>query len=80
MTDAEVSTAVGEFVRARRTELELTLRAVCEECGISVSYLSQIESGRKAASVCVLYRIATALKTSLSEMFSGIPAPKRKRK
>ncbi len=80
MTDAEVSTAVGEFVRARRAELALTLREVCERCDIAVSYLSQIEDGKKAASVCVLYRISTALQTTLSEMFSGIPAPKRKRK
>lgn len=39
----------GQIWREKRTEKRLTLREVSERLGLSVSYLSDIEQGRKGA-------------------------------
>lgn len=37
----------GDRLRERREELELSLRAVAAECGVSYGYLGQLERGEK---------------------------------
>lgn len=60
---------VGAKIRARRQNQELTLKEVARRTGLSVSLLSQIERAESAASVASLYRIASALGTSLQLLF-----------
>ncbi len=55
-------------VRAFRSHRRLTLGDVSERAGISVSYLSEIEHGRKPGSVAALTRVATALGTTIDAL------------
>lgn len=63
--------AVGAKVRVERKAQELTLKQVARRTGLSVSLLSQIERAESAASVASLYKIASALGTSLEKLFAG---------
>ena len=53
---------------AFRRHRGLTLRALAERTGIAVSYLSEIERGRKPGSVAALTRIAGALGTTVNTL------------
>ncbi|UFS58243.1 helix-turn-helix domain-containing protein [Subtercola endophyticus] len=59
---------IGEAVRAQRKAANLTLSQAAQLAGMSVSHLSNIENGQTLASLPVLARIATALRTSLAEL------------
>ena len=60
--------ALGHRIRAMRKVQSLTLAALAERAEISVSMLSAVERGEKAATVLVLHRIATGLETSISRL------------
>ncbi|MCY4455166.1 MAG: helix-turn-helix transcriptional regulator [Chloroflexi bacterium] len=55
-------------VRAFRNHRGLTLGDVSERAGISVSYLSEIEHGRKPGSVAALTRVAAALGATIDAL------------
>ncbi|MBW2700184.1 MAG: response regulator [Deltaproteobacteria bacterium] len=63
--------SVGAKIRVKRKNQELTLKQVARRTGLSVSLLSQIERAESAASVSSLYKIASALGSSLEELFEG---------
>lgn len=63
--------SVGTKVRAERKAQGLTLKQVARRTGLSVSLLSQIERAESSASVASLYKIASALGTSLEKIFAG---------
>ncbi len=62
---------IGEKVRKKRKEQQLTLKQIARRTGLSVSLISQIERAESAASVASLYKIASALGTSLEKIFEG---------
>ena len=55
-------------VRAFRNHRGLTLRDLSERAGISLSYLSEIERGRKPGSVAAMTRVADALETTIDAL------------
>ena len=55
-------------VRAFREHRGLTLRALAGQAGVSPSYLSEIERGRKPGSVAALAGLAEALGTSVDAL------------
>jgi transcriptional regulator with XRE-family HTH domain len=59
---------VGERLRARRQERQLSLRDLAGRLGVSPSLISQIERGRARPSVSTLYAIAAELDVSLDEL------------
>jgi transcriptional regulator with XRE-family HTH domain len=61
--------AVGEALRRRRQAQGRTLREVAEAAGVSLTYLSEVERGRKEASSEVLEAICAALDLALAELF-----------
>ena len=61
--------AVGEALRRRRQAQGRTLREVAEAAGVSLTYLSEVERGRKEASSEVLEAVCAALHLSLAELF-----------
>ena len=69
---------VGQKLRARREEHELSLRELARRLGISPSALSQIETGKSRPSVSTLYAIVTELEMSLDELFSGGRQPAKR--
>ena len=61
--------AVGEALRRRRLDQGRTLREVAEAAGVSLTYLSEVERGRKEASSEVLEAVCAALHLALAELF-----------
>jgi transcriptional regulator with XRE-family HTH domain len=60
--------ALGELIRAQRTQAELTLRELAAKANVSNPYLSQIERGLHEPSVRVLKAIAGALNLSAESL------------
>ena len=70
---------LGTFLASARNKLEMTLRAVEEETGISNAYLSQLEHGKiKTPAPQKLYKLAGLYKVpyELLMEFAGYPVPK----
>ena len=59
---------VGINIRWIRTERELSQEEVAYRVGIDVSYLGQIERGRRNPTIGVLGRIADALSAPLVDL------------
>ncbi len=55
---------------AFRNHQGITLQELSERTGLAVSYISEIERGRKAGSASALSRIATALDTTIDALVS----------
>jgi len=66
---------LGLRVRALRTSHGLTQEALAERLGFGASYVSQIESGAKGATLDTLAAIAAALGMTLSELFLDVDQP-----
>jgi transcriptional regulator with XRE-family HTH domain len=76
----DLLSAIGDTLRAERTEKRLTLKQVAEGAHVSVSYLAEIERGEKDPSSRVLENIARGLDVELNELLIRIatalePAP-----
>ena len=61
--------AVGEALRRRRLAQGRTLREVAAAAGVSLTYLSEVERGRKEASSEVLEAVCAALHLALADLF-----------
>lgn len=59
-------------VRVWRQHRGLTARALAAKAGLSTSYLSEIETGKKPGSVKALHALATALEVDLDDL---VPDP-----
>jgi DNA-binding NtrC family response regulator len=70
--EAELHRTIGRFIREGRTRQNLTLKQLARRTGLSVSLLSQIERAESSASISSLYRIATALRVRMSELFADV--------
>lgn len=62
---------LGAAVRARRSEVGLTLVELARRTELSHPFLSQIENGHAQPSIDSLYRIARALDTTPQAFFDG---------
>jgi len=76
----DLLSAIGDTLRAERTQKGLTLKQVAEGAHVSVSYLAEIERGEKDPSSKVLESIARGLDVELNELLIRIasalePAP-----
>ena len=70
---------LGTFLASARNKLEMTLRAVEEETGISNAYLSQLEHGKiKTPAPQNLYKLAELYQVpyELLMELAGYPVPK----
>lgn len=64
---------IGARLREERKRQGLSLSALADRLGITVSALSQIETGRSRPSVTTLYGIVTELGMSFDELFARSP-------
>jgi len=60
-------------VRAYRQYRGLTQQALAQAAGVSPSYLSEIEAGRKPGSVDAMVRIATVLRVAVDDLLPPRP-------
>ncbi|MBK8259116.1 MAG: helix-turn-helix domain-containing protein [Polyangiaceae bacterium] len=63
--------ALGDRVRTKRHELQLTLRELSERSGVSERFLVSLEGGHANVSVARLYDIADALKADVLSLLGG---------
>jgi transcriptional regulator with XRE-family HTH domain len=68
----DLLSAIGETLRAIRTERGLTLRQVAEGAHVSISYLAEIERGEKDPSSRVLESVAGGLEIEVGELLLRI--------
>ncbi len=62
---------LGQAVRSRRKRLGLTLSQVSEQAGLSVPFLSQVETSFAAPSLTSLFAIARVLQTTPERLLAG---------
>ncbi len=63
--------ALGERIRARRTELAWTQDLLCQKAGISKGFLSDLENGKRNVSAETLLDLARVLGVSLDFLMTG---------
>ncbi|GAB2325551.1 helix-turn-helix domain-containing protein [Streptomyces variabilis] len=73
MVTDEVLAEVGPRLRRIRKDREVTLAALAEATGISVSTLSRLESGQRKPGLDLLLPIAQAHQVSLDELVGAPP-------
>jgi transcriptional regulator with XRE-family HTH domain len=66
------SLTLGERLRARRKDLDLTLAEVADLASLSLPYVSNLERGRGNPTIEALRSLAVALQTSLSALLGEI--------
>jgi len=62
--------SLGAKIRAIRRSKHLSLREIAGKAGVSISHLSQVESGKTNPSVSSLLRIAAALSVPLDQIWT----------
>ena len=67
-----INKIIGSRLRDIRRDCDLTTQQLADRVGVTQSQISQIETGRSAASVVTLYRISHALGMNLSKLLEGI--------
>ncbi|RRD69052.1 MULTISPECIES: helix-turn-helix domain-containing protein [unclassified Desulfovibrio] len=71
--DYELLQIVGASLRAYRRERALTQEQVAEMAGLNVTYLSDVERGKRNISLINLARLARAFSLSLGDFFRIFP-------
>jgi transcriptional regulator with XRE-family HTH domain len=66
---------LGERIRERREELDLSLREFAKQVGCSPPFISDVEHGRRFPSELVLELMAQVLKLKLDELQKLDPRP-----
>jgi transcriptional regulator with XRE-family HTH domain len=64
-------TTVGERIKRRRTELGLTQDELAQKAGISKSFLSDLENGKRSIGAETLLDLGRAMKVSLDFLMIG---------
>jgi transcriptional regulator with XRE-family HTH domain len=63
--------SVGERIKKRRNELGWTQDVLAQKAGVSKSFLSDLENGKRNVGADTLYDIARALSRSLDYLMTG---------
>ena len=63
--------SIGERIKKRRTELGWTQEFICTKVGLSKSFFSELESGKRSVSAENLLNIARTLSVSLDYLMTG---------
>lgn len=66
---------IGQRIRNRRTEQNLSQEKLAELSGCHPTYIGQIERGEKNATVESIEKISAALKLPLSKLFENLGEP-----
>ena len=59
---------IGKCIRLKRKEMKWTQERFAQEVGISDKYVYDIEYGKKSIRVCLLQKIALALKVAVCDL------------
>ena len=67
---ARMPVALGQRIRKRRLQMAMTLQALSRACGVSVSYLSQVERDNAVPTLGTLAEIAAALDVGIDHFIA----------
>jgi|LAHS01.1.fsa_nt_gb XRE family transcriptional regulator, regulator of sulfur utilization len=70
--DLNVLVQLGKRVAYLRKERHLSQLALALECGLTKSYLSDLERGQRNPTLKVLNRLSEGLGVTLEELFRGV--------
>lgn len=65
---SQVSRDFGKAVRELRLKRGMTQQRLADACGLDLSYVGQVERGRRNPTLGVIHGIAKVLKTKISEL------------
>jgi transcriptional regulator with XRE-family HTH domain len=68
----DVLSQLGKRIMYLRKERHLTQLQLSLDCGLSKSYLSDLERGQRNPTVKILNRLALALDVTIEELFRGV--------
>ena len=80
MTSTDILKVLGETIKKRRIELNLSQEKFAELCNVHRTYISQIERGLKSVSVKILFSLAENLNASPSELIKEVEQQLQKQK
>lgn len=75
--DQDFWLAVGSQLRARRMRNGKGLRQVARELGVSPSYISQVELGKKGIRLAMIMRFCQFYETSLDQLTAEVNLDKQ---
>ncbi|WP_234624610.1 helix-turn-helix domain-containing protein [Agrobacterium vitis] len=64
--------ALGENIRSRRQELEISQERLAEQAGLHRTYVGGVERGERNVSLDNILSIARALNTTASDLMRGV--------
>jgi transcriptional regulator with XRE-family HTH domain len=70
-TDSKALTALGDVMRQKRKAMGLSQEAIADAAGIDRSHMGKIERGERNVTLLNVLRIATALRSSASELLTA---------
>lgn len=70
--DRERLAHIGEAIRSARKERRMTLEALADDVGLSVTFLSRLERGQVACSIGNLLEIAAVLDLAPAQLFADL--------
>lgn len=62
---------IGEKIKNKRTEKKMTQEVLAERSGLSVGYISNVETAKKKVSLNAIIKICNALDISLNTLLFG---------
>lgn len=74
MSGGDPIKAFGLSVKDLRKQQGLSQELLAAEAGLDRAFLSQVETGRKQPSLLTIFRLASALKLDVSELFKQVEA------
>lgn len=65
---------LGQRIRARRRELQMSQEGLAHEAGLDRSYVGRIERGEHNLTFVSLVRLARAMKCDVAALTGGLPS------
>ena len=69
--------SIGDRIKERRKELQLTQTDIFDMCGVRSGALSRIENGTSVPSIILFYKIAEVLNCDMNWLVTGISSNMR---
>lgn len=69
-SESQNDNVLGDRLRKRRLALQMTLKDVSDEAGITTGYLSQLERGIAMGSVATLQSICSVIRLNVGDLFN----------
>jgi transcriptional regulator with XRE-family HTH domain len=80
VTDDAIKASLGATLRAERGRRSLTQERIAHAAGLSMNYISELERGKRNASVVTVFRLAEAMSVAPESLVRAMTKRLTKRK